>query len=203
MLAIICAAFLTLPLYPLNPVEQDTVSTINLHLTAGVSSHSGMISAGPELTAKFEYLFNHPFIFRSSLDYIYGEIKSNNYPNGTMHRQSLSTEVVYYRGTKKITAYLGLGIVYGRGIFNLSDSSFFDDETDGIPQEINVGHALGYRFLMGLRFKHKYSIEVTITEISPSFIYFRRTSATSYSEEEFEFRANYFKVSLGYLFKLK
>ncbi len=203
MLSIICAAFLALPLYPLNPTAQDTVSSINLHVTTGVISQSGMISAGPELTLKFEYLLTHPFIFRSSLDYTYGEITTRTYPNGAVHRQSLSSEVLYYRGTKKMTAYIGVGVVYGRGTFILDDNDYFNSSTLGTPQEIKFGDAFGYRFVLGMRFKHKYTIEVGVTEISPSFIYTRSTGTNAFSEEIFEFRANYVKVSLGYLFRLK
>ncbi len=203
MLPIIIAAFLSLPLYPLNPTAQDTVNTMNLHITTGISSQSAMISAGPEFTAKYEYLINHPFIFRTSLDYINGNINSKNYPNGTLHRLSLSTEVLYYKGTKSKMAYLGLGIVYGRGIFDLNDDIYFSNDSLGVPQDIKFGSTFGYRLLMGMRFQHRYSIEVTITEISPSFIYFRDTGLNAFSEEKFSFRANYVKVSLGYLFKLK
>lgn len=200
---IICAAFLALPLYPLNPTAQDTVNSMNLHITTGVISQSGMISAGPELTLKFEYLLTHPFIFRSSLDFTYGEITTRTYPNGSVHRQSISSEVLYYRGTKKMTGYLGIGVVYGRGTFKLNDKTYFDNNVLGVPQDIKFGDAVGYRFVLGMRFQHKYSIEVGVTEISPSFIYTRSSDTNAFSEEEINFQANYVKVSLGYLFRLK
>ncbi len=189
--------------YPLNPTTQDTVNTMNLHVTAGVSSQSAMILAGPEMSLKFEYLFKHPFIFRSSFDLMFGKVDALNYPNGTIRRHSFSTEALYYRGTKKMTIYIGFGGLYGLGNFDLTESNYFENRINGPPQDISFSNAYGYRIILGMRIQHKYSIEVIVTEISPSFVYFNQTGTDSFAEEELNFRANYVKLSIGYLFKLK
>ncbi len=202
MLSLICAAFLSLPLYPLNPTTQDTVSTMNLHVTVGVNSRSAMISESPNLTLKYEYLIHHPFIMRTSLEFSSGEINSKNYPNGTVQRYNVSTEVLYYKGTRSTMAYLGLGLLYGRGNFELNDNLYFNSQFVDTPNEIDFGEAFGYRFLMGLRLNHTYSLEVTITEISPSFIYRRDLGINRFTREQIDFRGNSVRVSLGYLFRL-
>lgn len=203
MFALILAAMLPFSNYPLNPTAEDTLNSMNLHVTAGVSGQSGMISAGPEFTLKYEYLFNHPFVFRTSFEYLTGEIDAVNYPNGDVTRTAVSTEVLYYKGTQKLTAVVGIGAVLGMGSFELKEADFFDQRENGVPRDISLSDTFGYRFLLGLRLHHRYSIEIVVTDISPSFIYYDQTGTTSFSEEKINFKANYIKLSLGYLFHLK
>lgn len=202
MLAICLATILSLPIYPLNPTAEDTVNANNLHITVGVTGPSGAISAGPEVSVKYELLFSHPFIFRWSLDYRYGQIKSRVWPDGTVHREIISFEAIYYKGTNRMTAYIGTGVLAGFNSFFPDDASF---EELGLPlgnSDIDISMAFGYKLTLGLRIHQVYSIEVGISESSPSFIYREHFSSTSFSEERHEFRANDFKVSFGYLIPL-
>ena len=202
MLALIAATILSLPIYPLNPTVQDTVNTMNLHITAGVAGPSGVISAGPEVTVKYEYLFNHPFILRTSFDYRFGQVTSNKFPNGKVHRETISAEAIYYHGADRMTGYIGMGIVAGFNTFLPDDESFEQLGFSKDNTDLDMSWALGYRFTLGLRIRQVYSIEVGITEISPSFIYREHLSPTKFTEEKTEFRANDFKVSFGYLIEL-
>ena len=76
MLTLLFTCFLTLPLYPLNPVEQDTLAMMNLHVTAGFNAPNRFGSISPELTGKYEMLFKHPFVVRAACDYRYGTVSS-------------------------------------------------------------------------------------------------------------------------------
>lgn len=204
MLAIIIAAIVSLPIYPLNPVEEDTLSSMNIHMTAGFNGPNQIMSAGPEVTGKFEYLFIHPFFVRTSFDYRFGRINSPVYPNGDLHRLTGSIEYLYYRGTNKITAYLGLGIVYSMNSFNPEGevlSSVVENPMGA--DDIDVTNIFGYRLSLGLRMHQAYTVEVGITEISPSFQYYRIDGPNKYTIWESPFRFNDFKISFGYLFNLR
>ncbi|NOY89512.1 MAG: hypothetical protein GXO93_09050 [FCB group bacterium] len=203
MYIILLATLLSLPLYPLNPTTQDTINYMNLHITAGIDSPSGVVSMGPEVSIKYEMVLQHPFIFRTAFDYRYGTINNRVYPKGKLQRIILSTEALYYRGTNKLTGYLGGGIVYAMDFFNLSDhagDSLFEKEQ---VTDVSIDNVPGYRITTGLRIHKVYSIEVNITETYPSFVFFKRYSSINYSFYKKKFRLNDFRVSLGYLFTLK
>ena len=121
MLPLILATILSLPMYPLNPIEQDTLNFTNLHISAGIAGPAAMISPGPEISIKYEQLYDHPFLFRASMDYRYGRIESEQYPEGAVHRNKFILEAIYYRGTDDMTAYIGAGPVIE---FNSLDEDF-------------------------------------------------------------------------------
>lgn len=203
MINLLLATWLSLPLYPLNPTDVDTLNSMNLHITAGLNGPSSVLSTGPEITLKFEYLIYHPFLFRTSLDYRYGNIKSVILPDGKLHRGTLSAEFLYYRGTKHLTGYLGFGVVMASSTFDLvpadNDSLVINEHYT----DVNISRSYGMRLSFGLRYKGSYSLEIGITEINPEFIYFKRLNNGWFSESKEKFRFNDFKVSLGYIIPLK
>lgn len=202
MLNLLFATLLSLPLYPLNPTAQDTVSTYNLHATFGVNGPTSFLSAGPEITAKYEYRIYHPFLIRTSLDYRYGTITSNQFPDGSLNRYIVSGEAIYYRGTDFLTGYFGVGLLYSMYNFNPTDDALeFYNEVYG-ADDIRVKPTFGYRFIAGLRWHRHFSIEIGITEIRPKIIYYKDISPTEFQETTQKFRFNDFKISLGYLFEL-
>jgi hypothetical protein len=190
-------------MYPLNPTEVDTVSSMNMHITAGVNGPSSVLSMGPEVTLKYEYRLTHPFILRTSLDYRYGKVSSILLPDGELHRGMISLEAIYYRGTDRLTGYIGTGFVAAFSSFkhNKTPQDVVLNIDDGT--EISISNAYGLRFTFGLRAKKVYSLEVGITEISPDFVFHKDLGNGRYSEIRENFRFNEFKISLGYLFPLK
>ena len=124
---ILMTSWLCLPLAPLNPVEEDTLASSSLHFTVGVAKPNGIVTAGPLVSAKYEMLVLHPFVVRGTIDFKYGRVTSHLYPNGHLYSTLLGLDAIYYRGTKYLTGYLGLGPV-------LSFQSFkwFDQTADSL-----------------------------------------------------------------------
>ncbi|UCD63591.1 MAG: hypothetical protein JSW34_12735 [Candidatus Zixiibacteriota bacterium] len=203
MTALALAALMSLPLYPLNPTVQDTLNHMNLHVTAGMNGPSSVVSGGPELTVKYEMLFNHPFVLRAALDYRYGEVSSATFPDGDMHRAILSGEWLYYRGTDRLTGYLGVGIVWSLNHFTPSPATADSLLTNFGITDVSVSDAVGFRITAGLRILRSYSIEIGITETNPKYIYYSQLSPDRFSLAGQRFRFNDFRVTVGYLFTLK
>ncbi len=203
MTALVFATFMTLPLYPLNPTGQDTINYMNLHVTAGLNGPSPIVSAGPDLTVKYELMIHHPFIVRAAFDYRYGSISSPVYTDGDLHRGLFSLEAIYYRGTDNITGYIGAGPVYSMNNFNISANdadSLFNHE--GVTS-VGMSDAIGYRITAGLRVHRTFSVEIGLTDTRPDFQYTSRVSPVEYSITSRDVRFNDFRVSFGYLFTLK
>ena len=89
MHALLLAALMSLPIYPLNPAGQDTISFINMHVAVGLNGPNSYVSAGPEFSARYEMVLHHPFVFRATGDYRYGRVTSILYPNGDIHRGTI------------------------------------------------------------------------------------------------------------------
>ena len=203
MIAIILATLMSLPIYPLNPTVQDTINTMNLHITAGINGPSSSISSGPEITAKYELMLIHPFVFRGSIDYRYGTVSTSLYPRGELHRILLSAEALFYRGTDNLTGYFGGGVIFAMHEFNINqttaDSLF---SYHGIT-DVGIKSVPGYRISAGLRIHRIYSIEIGITEIYPEYIYTKDLPDNRFATYNEKFRFNDFRVTFGYLFTLK
>ena len=203
MTPLLFAALLGLPLYPLNPVEEDTISFTNLHITAGLNGPGAVVSTGPDLTAKYEMVVYHPVIVRAAVDYRYGSVSSNVYPDGDLHRVSFSIEGIYYRGTDELTGYVGLGLLWSVNSFTLADNevdSLFNYH--GIT-DVAMNNPIGYRITAGLRLHRVYSIEVSLTESRPKYIFTQQLDANRWISSTEQFRQNDFRLSFGYLFTLK
>ena len=73
MTALIFTAWLALPIAPLNPVAEDTLTATNIHISAGVTTPNGVLSTGPEISVKYEMLAVHPMVVRGSIDFKYAK----------------------------------------------------------------------------------------------------------------------------------
>jgi len=202
MLVLLMAAWLMTPLYPLNPVQQDTLNHVNMHITAGISGPTRFITPGPEFTAKYEVMFHHPFVLRVAFDYRFGKIESILYPNGDFHGTTYSNDIFYYRGTDKLTGYFGLGLVYVKNYINLDDNvSLLFFESDRVV-DVYMNSALGYRLTLGLRLYQNYSLELAITEVSPSLVTKSQLSENQYVSRSEKIRLNNVRFTVGYLIPL-
>ncbi len=202
MNALLMASWLCLPIAPLNPIEEDTLASINLHFTAGVANPNGIVSAGPVVTAKWEMLAVHPFMVRGTTDFKYGRVTSHLFPQGHLYSMMLGADAVYYRGTNHLTGYIGFGIVYAFHHF-----ASFDTTTDSLYRleevtTVDVEQAFGYRLTLGLRYHRCYSLEIAVVELKPDF---KKTGRDPVNREFRTYQATRtgsFRVSVGYLFEI-
>ena len=204
MLALIMASWLAMaPLYPLNPTEQDTVSTMNLHFTVGIDGPNRMVSMGPNVTVKYEWLLYHPFVLRAAVDYRYGKMESGLYPKGYFHGIIFSTKVLYYRGTNKLMGYVGLGVILSRSFIQLLPSVADSLRRTESVTDVRMQVKPGYRLTFGLRWKRVYSLELGITEVRPNLVTTATYTPTHYSVAKEQVRMNDFRLTIGYLLPLK
>lgn len=210
MFTLILTAWLSLPLAPLNPSVQDTVSAMNLHFNAGIGTPNRIMSSGPVVSAKWEALAIHPLIVRGTFDYRFGNFRSKAFDNlvnigeydGKIHQLTVAADALYYRGTNQLTGYLGLGLLLTYA--NIRPSPVAKDllEQNDIS-DISIRPAPGYRIILGLRYMRAYSLEVSITEVEPDFVVSSRTVNGSFSETTSQTDFSGFRISLGYLWTLK
>ncbi|MEA1979385.1 MAG: hypothetical protein U9N54_00225 [candidate division Zixibacteria bacterium] len=203
MLSLILISLLSLPIYPLNPSVQDTLNPTNIHVTVGLNGPNSLLTAGPEFTLKYEWMVSHPIVVRASLDYKYSTINSNFFPQGKMHSFVTSLETFTYRGTDKMTGYLGIGIVYSMNNFHPSQNSSDSLLNNHNISKVEIKNKLGYRLILGMRIKRSYSVEIGITEIKTDFIYTTVLDNSSYFETLQKARISDFRFTLGYLIPFK
>lgn len=211
MYHLIMTAWLCLPLAPINPIQQDTVSAMNLHFTAGISSPTGILSTSPVFSTKWEMLAIHPVILRGSFDYQFGKFKNNalrilddiDEIKGEMHQFTLATDALYYRGTDHLTGYLGLGAILAFGNLNFTHETMALMRKNYDISKVSFNPQLGYRITLGLRYQRIYSLEITISEIEPDYTITYNTGIFSYSELTRRTDFSGFRISLGYLWTLK
>ncbi len=204
MLLLLVCSWLTLPLAPLNPIAQDTVAPASIHVTAGLSGPTAVLSAGPEIAAKYELLVTHPLIVRAEGSYHLSAFNSPLYPRGDFKSASLALDVLCYRGTDILLAYLGAGVVYSFNSFNPTETSADSLSRNWGVTDLKVTDAFGYRLTFGLRLQRSYSIEMAITESRPQLQYIRSHGPASYSSRnQSQLRTGGFRLSVGYLFSLR
>lgn len=213
MTTLLLLGWLSLPLAPLNPIEQDTIAAMNLHLSAGITSPNGIVSASPEMSIKYEFRPAHPFIVRTEADFRLGSVGTRFWPAGN-ERQAmylegsyrsalLGLDILYYRGTDRLTAYLGAGLVQSFNEFDADqESRDLLKSRYGIDQ-IDMSQRVGYRFTLGLRFHRTYAFEVAITQMEPNFVFGRDFGDGSYSKETVPTQFSSFRFTFGYLWELK
>ena len=199
MIALVLTTLAALPLYPLNPTGQDTVNFMNVHFTAGVSAPNGVLATGFEFTAKYEMLVFHPLLARASLDYRLTPMSAIRYPSALVYGPLFSLEALYYRGTRKAMGFIGLGVVLTGFRVRLSSSSADSLWRNHRVSEMRVTMTPGYRFTFGLRFRRVFSVELSITDVRPDFIYRRELGSDSFADIYRPVRFNEFRVSFGYL----
>ena len=202
MQALLLATLLSLPLYPLNPVQQDTVATFNAHVTAGITAPNGIANTGVEVSSKFEMLIVHPFLIRGGVDYRFSKLRARRYPDGLLHGPTFSIEGLIYRGTNRMTGFIGLGAVLGKYYVNptaaASDSLMANHDIYGVYVEPKFG----YRFIAGLRLRSAFSIEIGVTSITTDFLYRRSVGPNSYRQLRVPARFRDFRLTFGYVLPL-
>ncbi len=202
MYGLILSSLLSFPVFPLNPTNNDTVSTMNFHFTAGVVSPSELISVGPELTLKYEFLFSHPFVLRTGLDYRFGRMNQLKYPKGDYHGFTLSAECLHYRGSHKMKGFAGAGVVY-----NYSQVSPDSRTADSIMvneqiSDVRIDKHLGYRIIFGVRRSDMWTFELRVTDIRTKLVYERDLGPNRFSLEKQSVKLSDIRVSFGYLLPL-
>ena len=203
MLTLLLATWRALPLYPLNPVEQDTLNQMNVHLTVGVNGPNKIADPGLQFSAKYELLLAHPIILRTAADYGFQDLSARQFPDGRLHSLILSTDVLYYRGTKDLTGFVGLGAVLYNGFIRLDDGVKSHTMNDMQVSDLSVRPRLGIRATFGLRFSENISLELAISDVRPTIVSTGRISDNSYREIRDNFKLNEVRFSLGYLFSLR
>ncbi len=197
---LLLASLLCLPIAPINPVEEDTVSSINFHVAAGVTTPNGVVGAGPELSARYELRMTHPLVVRCAVDFKYSETNSHLFPKGELLTSTVAVDLLYYRGTRHMTGYVGIGGLFAHNNFSAfkktSDSLMFYEDVESV----DVTDELGVRITLGLRFHEWYSFEIAVTEVRPRFVKNRSSiDGDHYSRDYLDTRMGGFRVSVGYL----
>jgi hypothetical protein len=202
MLALLLSAWMVLPAFPLNPTDQDTLATSNLHFSAGFRGASDLVTAGPGVNAIYELMVWHPIVARLSIGYGYGSIASRLYPQGEVQSGTVAVEGLYYRGSDKLTGYIGFGVLYSRHSLSLEDGVRDSLWRDHSIDEVKIEDSPGFRLIMGIRRDVRYSLELSITEIRPKFLYRSRFSTSAIAELREKVRLNDYRIMIGYLFEL-
>lgn len=191
------------PLYPLNPIEQDTLNNMNLHITAGLRGPSHISSAGPIFSVKYEYLLHHPFLLRTSFEYGFSRMQTLLYPKGDFHNTTYATDFIYYHGTNRYTGYLGIGIVLNKNYLQLdkevADSLWQAEQITSVSMSLH----LGYRLTFGMRMNKDFSIEVIITDVRPKLLMTSTFPNNEIGIQREEVRIQTVRLTFGYLIPLK
>ncbi len=199
MIVMLLSAMMTFSNYPLNPVEQDTVASSNIHFTAGLNGPNGILGSGFDASLKYELLLVHPYIVRTAVEIRRSTIINKSYPEGYILATTFALEGLYYRGTNRLTGFIGIGMVYVVSSVKQDEDDklrlLLDDGINGV----RIKDTFGYRLIVGARFKKSFSLEVAITEIKSDFIYISRISQASFLEESERTRMSNIKVTIGYL----
>lgn len=199
MLTLLLTGWLCAPIAPLNPLEQDTLSTSNLHVAVAMTGPNGVVTAGPEFSARYEMLMLHPIVIRAGGEYKYGETYSTLYPRGRLHSATISLEALYYRGTKELLGYLGGGPVYSFNRFQAFSATADSLRLEEQVVDTDIGHSFGYRLVLGLRYLKRFALEVRITELYPDFTKSRRISQDVQSNRTFSAKTGSIALSFGYI----
>lgn len=199
MFSLAAAALTLLPIYPLNPIKQDTLNSVSMHMTASVTGPNTLVSASPGASLKCELLVIHPFVIRGAMEYGYGSILTRRYPRGSLHSITSALEVLLYRGTNDLSGYIGGGGFLTANLFALgkysADSLLLYEKVE----DVDISHAVGYRILFGLRFDKVYSVELSFSDTRPDYIYTERISPTLFSEYREQLRFTDVRLSIGYI----
>lgn len=203
MMTLLTTAWLCLPLAPLNPIQQDTIAAMNLHVTMGVTSPNHLVGVGPRLSIGYEALAVHPWVVAATLDYQYGGLAREVGLAGNMHQGTLSLCGLYYRGTDKLTAYLGGGPILRFGRVSpsaaTSDSLWSNNQVESVALKV----APGYRIFLGMRFHRAISLEVAVNQVTSDLKYTRRLAPTKTAIYGQEVNLSSFSITLGYIWQLK
>lgn len=203
MNAFMMAVWLALPMAPLNPVEQDTLASMNLHVSASVTIPNGIVSAGPELSAMYEMLVVHPFVVRGGVDLKYCRVTSSLFPRGNLLSMPLAVDAIYYRGTDHLTGYLGFGGIYAINSFSPSSATIDSLMSERSFSDVDLRNEWGYRLTLGLRYKRCYSLELSVSEIYPEFILRGSGPGGESSRSMMTTRVGGVRLSIGYVIPIR
>lgn len=200
MIAYLFASLLALPIYPLNPTVQDTVAVSNIHMTIGINGPNRVAGVSPEITLKYEWLIDHPYLVRLSAGYTNSLIDSRFYPNGTLHGFTIVSEIMAYRGSNKLMAFVGTGPMLSLGVLNLTSRA-----TDSLKNEHNITQVMfkpnfGYRLSFGLRYHRVYSLEISMSRYKANFLYRQTFSNGTLAEYYDDAKISDVRITIGYLF---
>lgn len=203
MMALLTSAWLCLPLAPLNPTQQDTLAAMNLHVTMGATTPNHLVGVGPRLSVGYEALAVHPWVVAATMDYQYGSLTDEVGLSGKMHQGTLAVNALYYRGTDRLTAYLGGGPILRFG--HVSPSAATSDSlwTSYQVEKVGLKIAPGYRLFLGLRFHRTISLEVTVNQVISDLEYTRRLSPVQTATYSQRVNLSSFSVTLGYIWELR
>jgi hypothetical protein len=203
MLALLLTSILALPVWPLNPTQNDTLETVNLQFSAGLAGPNSVGSAGPLLTFKHEWLVLHPLVLRSSLDYRSSNVDNKVQPKGMIHQGTLSLESFYYKSNQDWTAYIGIGILYALNSFHPAAST-----SDSLKQfegvdDISMKDSFGARLGLGLRYRRAWALEVSVTETNSKFLYRASLGDNTFQTFDKKLHLADIRVTVGYLWHLR
>ncbi|MCK4606038.1 MAG: hypothetical protein KAU35_01955 [candidate division Zixibacteria bacterium] len=202
MHALLFSALLSLPLYPVNPIKQDTVNFMNAHFTAGFTGPNGILSTSAEFTTRYELMVVYPLVVRAAAEYKIGSVIDGHFPEGLLHGPTVAVEALYYRGTNRMMGFIGFGLIWTMYDLKLSSSAADSLRTNFNVTEVRLKSAPGYRIIMGLRFGRVFSLEISTTDVRPDFVYRRALGENSYALQHQDARFHDFRVSFGYLIPL-
>jgi outer membrane protein W len=146
---------------------------------------------------------DHPIVVRAAVDYKYGDITTRLFPAGNIHTAVTSVEGLFYRGTDKLTGYMGAGIVYSYNYFKLTSTAADSLLVNHAISDVRIKNTFGYRITLGMRIHRSYAIEFAITEVRPDFVYTSRMSPSQYSEVAERTRLNDVRLSFGFLLPVR
>ena len=202
MITAIIATWFLAPIAPLNPIGQDTLPSISVHIAAGVSIPNGVISSGQELFGNYEMRVIHPFVVRLGVALQHKSLTSKAYPKGDINNIDLSIGGIYYRGTNNLMGYLGVSAIYGINFFEPSSRSIDSlNVTEGVT-DMSMGRKLGFGVTLGLRIKKVYSFEVNITEMYPSLRKQSQLGSSAFSQSGEPIRTGTFRLTFGYVWSI-
>lgn len=200
---LLLAGFLFLaPIAPLNPMEQDTLPSMAIHVSAGLNGPNGIVTAGPTIASRLEFLVAHPFVVRLSAQGDLQKVRSAQYPDGDLWSMKFGFEGFYYRGTDRLMGYIGAGAVFAVHSFNPEDRVLDSLNSLYGYTDIGMDSRFGYRIFLGMRFKKHYSLEVAVTEESPDFTFTGTYEGNTTSRSRDGTRTSAFSVMLGMTFPI-
>ncbi len=213
MHVLLALIWLAAPLAPINPIQQDTLPAVSLHVSAGVAVDNGILSTGPLIGVKYEWRVVHPLVLRGGFDFRVGQAETRIWPNGSLEPSAVITgpfqsmaidlDIFYYRGTNKLMGYIGVGAICSFERYSANDASAASLRHDFGIDQVGMSQQFGYSLLLGLRFKKSYSFEIGISELRPDVTYAGHRSSASYVTGVSETRLGSFRVSLGHIWTIR
>lgn len=205
--------WLAVPLAPLNPIEQDTLPISAVSTSLGFAAGNGIVTPGPELSVSYELLLIHPVVARAGLDMRMGNASTRIWPDGEdglpamvhgpFQSMALGVDVFYYRGTDKLTGYLGMGALYSFQHYRPDNSSATTLLANYGIDDVTMKQRFGYRLFLGLRFRRVYSFEIGVSELRPDASFSGHQTSSQYFSGANRTRLGSVKISIGRIWTIR